>query len=286
MTLAPSAARSPPPRRTVAADHASTKPHGINPACRSRRPAPAAARPEESGRPNPAAHLTPEQIEGIGHELDALRKEVMDSRGARDAAYIRKVITVQRYLEMSSRAVLLFSTSRSRACARPGGSARPGCRWPRSSRTWRSATTSCTASGTGCVTRRSTRPRGSGTTPAPSSSGSTATTRSTTPSPTSSAATTTSATASCGSTRTSAGACSTFPADLARRQRPALRVLHRGLRPRARRLPRQEEPDERGGEGQVPRRRQGGRRKIKRQATKRLRRAPAAVAAPVGPAPP
>ena len=34
---------------------------------------------------------------------------------------------------------------------------------PRSSRTWRSATTSCTASGTGCATRRSTPPPGSGT---------------------------------------------------------------------------------------------------------------------------
>ena len=33
----------------------------------------------------------------------------MDSRGARDAAYIRKVIKAQRYLEMGSRAVLLFS---------------------------------------------------------------------------------------------------------------------------------------------------------------------------------
>jgi fatty acid desaturase len=64
---------------------------------------------KKSGRPNPAAHLSPEDIEAIGRELDALRKEVMDSRGERDAAYIRKVITVQRYLEMASRAALLFS---------------------------------------------------------------------------------------------------------------------------------------------------------------------------------
>ena len=33
--------------------------------------------------------------------------------------------------------------------SRPGCSGPPACRWPRSSRTWRSATTSCTASGTG-----------------------------------------------------------------------------------------------------------------------------------------
>ncbi|PKW27881.1 fatty acid desaturase family protein [Phycicoccus duodecadis] len=91
--------------------HASTKPQGINPRLRVQSDTPRPQRPalKKSGRPNPAAHLTPEQIEGIGHELDALRKEVMDSRGERDAAYIRKVIKTQRYLEMGSRAVLLFS---------------------------------------------------------------------------------------------------------------------------------------------------------------------------------
>jgi linoleoyl-CoA desaturase len=112
MTLAPERRTiSPTAPHHVAADHASTKPHGINPRLSVTSATPRPQRPalKKSGRPNPAAHLTPEQIEGIGHELDALRKEVMDSRGARDAAYIRKVITVQRYLEMSSRAVLLFS---------------------------------------------------------------------------------------------------------------------------------------------------------------------------------
>ena len=112
MTLAPQRRPiSPTAPHHVAADHASTKPHGINPRLSVTSATPRPQRPalRKSGRPNPAAHLTPEQIEGLGHELDALRKEVMDSRGARDAAYIRKVITVQRYLEMGSRAVLLFS---------------------------------------------------------------------------------------------------------------------------------------------------------------------------------
>ena len=97
------------PERTPS--HGSTKPQGINPRLRVESDTPRPPRPayKKSGRPNPAAHLTPEQIEGLGHELDALRKEVMDSRGARDAAYIRKVIKAQRYLEMGSRAVLLFS---------------------------------------------------------------------------------------------------------------------------------------------------------------------------------
>ena len=56
---------------------------------------------------NPIAHLTPEDIEQIGVELDAIRQSVIDSRGERDAAYIRRVIDAQRKLELASRAVLL-----------------------------------------------------------------------------------------------------------------------------------------------------------------------------------
>jgi fatty acid desaturase len=55
------------------------------------------------------AHLSAEDIEVLGKELDALRQEVLDSRGARDAAYIRRVIDVQRKLELGSRVVLLAS---------------------------------------------------------------------------------------------------------------------------------------------------------------------------------
>ena len=58
---------------------------------------------------NPIAHLTREDIEQIGKELDAIRQEVIDSRGADDAAYIRKVIKTQRSIELGSRTVLLFS---------------------------------------------------------------------------------------------------------------------------------------------------------------------------------
>jgi fatty acid desaturase len=59
---------------------------------------------------NPIAHLTREDIEQIGVELDAIRQDVIDSRGESDAKYIRKVIDVQRRLEVGSRAVLLFSS--------------------------------------------------------------------------------------------------------------------------------------------------------------------------------
>src|SRR6478736_7487209 len=61
------------------------------------------------GAISPIAHLTREDIEAIGAELDAIRAEVLATRGERDAAYIRRVIKTQRYLELGSRAVLLGS---------------------------------------------------------------------------------------------------------------------------------------------------------------------------------
>ncbi len=92
------------PERHTTRTGGSTRLHVESDAPRPQRPA-----LKKSGRPNPAAHLSAEDIESIGRELDALRAEVMDSRGERDAAYIRKIIKVQRYLEMASRATLLFS---------------------------------------------------------------------------------------------------------------------------------------------------------------------------------
>ncbi|CAM3505622.1 fatty acid desaturase family protein [Nocardioides zeicaulis] len=62
------------------------------------------------GQTNPIAHLSEADIEQIGIELDAIRQEVIDTRGAKDAAYIRRVIDTQRKLELGSRAVLLFSS--------------------------------------------------------------------------------------------------------------------------------------------------------------------------------
>jgi fatty acid desaturase len=58
---------------------------------------------------SPVAHLTAEDIENLGKELDAIREQVINSRGERDSAYIRKVIASQRKLELGSRAVLLVS---------------------------------------------------------------------------------------------------------------------------------------------------------------------------------
>lgn len=65
--------------------------------------------PKYSGKPDPAGHLSAEQLEEMADRLDAIRQEVMDSRGEKDAAYIRKVIAAQRAIELGSRTVLLFS---------------------------------------------------------------------------------------------------------------------------------------------------------------------------------
>jgi len=73
------------------------------------RPATRVPQQKPSGKPDPTAHLSPRQIEELGRELDAIREEVLASRGAGDAAYIRRVIKAQRILEMGSRAVLLAS---------------------------------------------------------------------------------------------------------------------------------------------------------------------------------
>ena len=56
--------------------------------------------------------LTDAEVEEIGHTLDALREEVLTSRGAADAAYIRRLIAVQRCLEVGGRVVLLASRAR------------------------------------------------------------------------------------------------------------------------------------------------------------------------------
>ncbi|HWS31561.1 MAG TPA: acyl-CoA desaturase [Actinoplanes sp.] len=58
---------------------------------------------------NPIAHLSPEDIEEIGRELDAIRDEFLALRGEKDAAHIRRMIKIQRRLELASRATLLLS---------------------------------------------------------------------------------------------------------------------------------------------------------------------------------
>ncbi len=58
---------------------------------------------------NPLQRLTPEQIEEIGKEFDALHEEVKSDLGDRDARYIRSMIALQRQLALLGRVELMFS---------------------------------------------------------------------------------------------------------------------------------------------------------------------------------
>ncbi|NLE80674.1 MAG: acyl-CoA desaturase [Rhodococcus sp.] len=58
------------------------------------------------------AHLSAADIEALGRELDSIRLEVEESRGLRDAQYIRRTIRLQRALELGGRAVLFGSKYR------------------------------------------------------------------------------------------------------------------------------------------------------------------------------
>jgi len=68
-------------------------------------------------RPAAAAHLSPEQVEELGRELDELRASVVATLGAADAAYIRRLVAVQRSLELGGRAALVFGRRRSAQAA-------------------------------------------------------------------------------------------------------------------------------------------------------------------------
>ena len=54
-------------------------------------------------RPPAAAHLSDEQVAELGRELDAIRDEILAKRGASDTAYIRRMIKIQRGLEIYGR---------------------------------------------------------------------------------------------------------------------------------------------------------------------------------------
>ncbi|GAA0711278.1 acyl-CoA desaturase [Dactylosporangium roseum] len=57
----------------------------------------------------PAAHLSEVDIKEIGRELDQIRDKVIAGLGDGDARYIRRVITLQRGLEVGGRALLMAS---------------------------------------------------------------------------------------------------------------------------------------------------------------------------------
>jgi fatty acid desaturase len=53
--------------------------------------------------------LTPEQLDTFGRELDAIRQRALDDLGERDLDYIRRLIRVQRGLEVTGRGLLFAS---------------------------------------------------------------------------------------------------------------------------------------------------------------------------------
>lgn len=57
-------------------------------------------------------HLSDEDIESLGRELDTIRMDVEESLGARDAAYIRRTILFQRALEVAARVLIAATRSK------------------------------------------------------------------------------------------------------------------------------------------------------------------------------
>jgi fatty acid desaturase len=58
------------------------------------------------GRFRSAAHLTPDQVEALGRELDDLRRRTVADLGERDREYLDGVVATQRRLELAGRALL------------------------------------------------------------------------------------------------------------------------------------------------------------------------------------
>ncbi|WP_102142396.1 fatty acid desaturase family protein [Mycobacterium hubeiense] len=58
------------------------------------------------------AHLNDTDVEALGRELDAIRSDIADSLGARDAAYIHRTIALQRMLDLTARLVIPLTRSR------------------------------------------------------------------------------------------------------------------------------------------------------------------------------
>ena len=58
------------------------------------------------------AHLTEADVEALAAELDAIRRDVEDSLGERDARYIHRTIAAQRGLEVTGRMLLAFGSRR------------------------------------------------------------------------------------------------------------------------------------------------------------------------------
>ncbi len=82
------------------------------PTAPSSPPVPPPTAPSCEEPDNPLHRLTPEQLEALGRELDALHEEVFADLGERDARYIRATIKFHRQLVIAARLLLLRSDRR------------------------------------------------------------------------------------------------------------------------------------------------------------------------------
>jgi len=73
-------------------------------------PLPAQERPNQAASAAAALPIpSPDQLDGLQRELDALRDEVSAALGETDVNYMKNIIRVQRYLEISGRTLIHFS---------------------------------------------------------------------------------------------------------------------------------------------------------------------------------
>ena len=58
------------------------------------------------------AHLSHTDLEALGVELEAIRRDIEGSRGEKDRAYIRRTIAFQRFLDIAARLVIAGTRSK------------------------------------------------------------------------------------------------------------------------------------------------------------------------------
>jgi NADPH-dependent stearoyl-CoA 9-desaturase len=58
------------------------------------------------------AHLSDADLEAFAVELDAIRRDIEDSRGEKDSAYVRRTIVFQRFLDVAARLVIAGTRSK------------------------------------------------------------------------------------------------------------------------------------------------------------------------------
>ena len=57
------------------------------------------------------AHLSEADITALGYELDAIRSDIEESLGEKDAAYIRRTIKFQRTLDVAAQIAGFYSST-------------------------------------------------------------------------------------------------------------------------------------------------------------------------------